>query len=163
VVRGASILIVSYPTPERFPARVIGGDEKSQLAILGTGSLPAGIRVPDLAEPPALQEGTPIVMLQETGSGTHIVSGRLVGERVMDPLGEVLEAAVPRQGEIRGGVLLDPAGRLVGLALATMDGSTDATCRVFAVSARRILEAVERMVRREPGTQRPADVRIAAA
>lgn len=161
VVRNADALVVTFGDGERVPARLLGGDQASQLAILKVSLIPDGIPVPDLAEGAGERAGRAVTMVLKDGSRLRELPGSIVGEKpAVGPLRDVLEVSIPNGVEVQGGILTDSRGTLVGLALASAKGGRPGRQSVLALPSSRIRSAVDRMVRGEPGTEAPQQVNL---
>jgi S1-C subfamily serine protease len=166
VVHGADFVIVSFDGERRSPARVIGRDPVSHLAVLRASFLPENEDYPELAEEQAEVEGAPVGLLCLDDEGRRVVAGTVVGFRPeVGPMKDVLEVAVDGRPGDMGGVLLTEEGQLVGIALATMEPNEAEDLdspRVFALSASRMRAALERMLREAPsGSDRAPEISVA--
>lgn len=161
VVRKADALIVTFHGGQRAPARLLGGDQQSQLAVLKVSFVPEGIAAPDLVEKQDEQAGRPVALFLPDGSRTRELAGSIVGEKPqVGPLRNVLEVTVPDGVEISGGITTNERGALVGLALATTQSDQPGKQSVLILPASRMQVAVGRMVRGEPGTEAPEQANL---
>lgn len=154
VVDGAEMVIVSFRNQARVPARVLGKDAQSKLAVLKVAAVPEGIACPALCGDAAEKSGAAVVLLNLDGKELKSVSGRVVRSgRNVGPLRDVLEVQLEGAPSQVGGVVLDAAGAVVGVPLAVMnDGPTGAT-KLLVLPASQIRLAVDRMLKEGPAAE----------
>lgn len=149
-------LVVTFSNGQAATARLVAGDKQSQLAVLKTSEVPDGIRTPELGGADTEQAGHAVSLVQLDEKHLRVVPGEVVTELdEAGPLHHVLEVQVSAGSEVKGGILLDGNGSLVGLALATAASEKPGRQSVIAVGATRIRQAVGRMQRGGPGVEAP--------
>ena len=133
VVGGAAVLDVWAGGVGWMPARIVGTDAQSDLAVIAVDArLPASAR---WAEADTLHVGQAVVALgyvpgREHGPGPQALPGRLTRlhrslQSALDPTqerdyGDLLECTVPLEPGHSGGPLIDRAGAVVGINTASV-------------------------------------------
>jgi S1-C subfamily serine protease len=165
VVANADSLIVNLGPDSRSPARVIGTDLRSCLAVLKLSYPPANLRFPRLCAGEAEQADAAVVLITMEPGKVRELPGTVMGMRdKVGPLTDVLEVSVHGTPGAMGGVLLNAKGELVGIALATTSaGAAEHETRVLVLPSSRIRAALGRILKGEPGADTPAERPVSVA
>lgn len=155
VVRGASVLEVWVGGIGWLPARMVGTDWQSDLAvILVDVVLPAAARWADVGD---LRVGQAVAALGYTpggdpGEGPEALFGRLTGlhrslQHALDPIqdsyyGDLLESTVRLEEGHSGGPLIDQTGAVVGINTASVAQPSSGRRNGYAIRASAQVQSV---------------------
>jgi S1-C subfamily serine protease len=149
IVSGATAVQVRFPDLREAPARIVGKDEETDLALLDLDIEGIDVDPLELGDSDLVRSGERAVALGnpsglETIAGTGIVSG--AGERVQTATGYVLEDIIrtdaAMEPETSGGPLIGPDGRVIGIT-SQIDGA-DSTIGV-AIPANTIKDVLAQL------------------
>jgi S1-C subfamily serine protease len=153
VVAGAEALEATSPDGRRFPARLLGQDRATDIAVLraeAQGPLPAaelgdsaGLRVGQLA----IAIGNPLGFANTVTAGIVSATGRALPARGGWPIEDLIQTDAALNPGNSGGALADSAGRVIGIATAVIMGAQGLCFAVAADTARLVLAQVLRFGR----------------
>jgi S1-C subfamily serine protease len=153
VAGATSNLTVTFYDGNSYPAKVIGSDPYSDLAVvLGENVPPSEYHSITLVSSSTLKVGQYVVAIGNpyglTGSMTEgIIS--LLGETIQDPtagnfsIANVIQFSAPINPGNSGGVLLNEDGQVVGMTTATVSGSQGIG---FAIPSSTIIEELPSLI-----------------
>jgi serine protease Do len=148
-VAAASDITVTFSDGHTMPARIVGRDDDTDLALLAVDPAELGLTALDLADPARVAVGDPTLALGRSGPGAATVTTGVVSavrKRLADAHGFALDGVVqtdaPFSAEDSGGPLLDAQGRVIGMTGRLDDGTT--TIR-FAVPAAAVAALVPQL------------------
>ncbi|MHC4065887.1 MAG: S1C family serine protease [Planctomycetota bacterium] len=155
VVRNAAVVEVWASCGAWLPARVVGTDSQSDLAVIAVDArLPAAARWADAG---ALRIAQAVVALgytpgRDLGKGPQALRGRLTGlhrslQGALDPTqdryyGDLLQSTVPLEPGHSGGPLIDRTGSVVGINTASVTRRKSGRCSGYAIRASRHIQSV---------------------
>jgi S1-C subfamily serine protease len=122
VVAGATDVSVTFSEDQTVPARVLGKDEETDLALLGVEPAGLDLRPLELGSSAAVQVGDPTVSIgnpygRDRTLTTGVVSARQ--RRITAPSGFSVDNVIQTDGVLSpgnaGGPLLDASGRVIGV------------------------------------------------
>ncbi len=122
VIEGAQKLTVSFGGDKTYPARVIGGDPDTDLAVIKIENPPAGLTVIPLGDSDKLVVGQKVLAIGnpfglDRTLTTGVISGLQRPIRAVN--GRPIDAAIQTDASINpgnsGGPLLDKYGRMIGI------------------------------------------------
>lgn len=132
VAGATSNLTVTFSNGDSYPAKVIGSDPYSDLAIVSSSQAPSSEFVPLSLTSSILLVGDPIVAIGNpyglTGSMTQGIVSQL-GRTIQDPtagnfsIANVIQFSAPINPGNSGGPLLNSNGDVVGITTATVSSS----------------------------------------
>ncbi|MDG6994484.1 MAG: trypsin-like peptidase domain-containing protein [Nitrososphaerota archaeon] len=133
VAGATSNLTVTFSNGDSYPAKVVGSDPYSDLAIVSSSQAPSSEYVPlTLTSSSSLQVGETIVAIGNpyglTGSMTEGIISQL-GRTIQDPtagnfsIANVIQFSAPINPGNSGGPLLNSEGDVVGITTATVSSS----------------------------------------
>ena len=152
VVDGMVNITATFPDGNAYPARVVGTDPYSDLAVVSIVA-PSSEFVPiRIAESTGLQVGQPVFAIGSpyglTGSFTSgVISqlGRTIQEATAGnySVSGIIQFSVPINPGNSGGPLLDASGAVVGITTATVSGSQGLG---FAIPSHTILKELSSLI-----------------
>jgi S1-C subfamily serine protease len=153
VVAGAAAFSVTTAEGRGLPARLIGADPDTDLALLraeGDGALPtaelgdsAALRVGQLA----IAIGNPLGFASTVTAGVVSALGRTLPGRGGRPIEDLLQTDAALNPGNSGGALVDSAGRVIGVTTAIIAGAQGLCFAVAANTARLVLGQLVRFGR----------------
>jgi S1-C subfamily serine protease len=121
VIEGADVLTVSFGGEKTYPAKVVGGDPDTDLAVLQVTGAP-GLKVVPLGDSDHLTVGQKVLAIGNPfGLDRTLTTGVISGlQRPIEARnGRVIEGAIQTDASINpgnsGGPLLDSLGRMIGI------------------------------------------------
>jgi S1-C subfamily serine protease len=122
VIEGADVLTVSFGGEKTYPAKVIGGDPDTDLAVLQVNGAPQGLKMVPLGDSDHLTVGQKVLAIGNPfGLDRTLTTGVISGlQRPIEARnGRVIEGAIQTDASINpgnsGGPLLDSQGRMIGI------------------------------------------------
>ncbi|HVF68798.1 MAG TPA: trypsin-like peptidase domain-containing protein [Pyrinomonadaceae bacterium] len=122
VIEGADVVTVSFGGEKTFPAKVVGGDPDTDLAVLQVNGAPQGLRVVPLGDSDRLTVGQKVLAIGNPfGLDRTLTTGVISGlQRPIEARnGRIIEGAIQTDASINpgnsGGPLLDSQGRMIGI------------------------------------------------
>jgi S1-C subfamily serine protease len=122
VIEGADVVTVSFGGEKTYPAKVIGGDPDTDLAVLQVNGAPQGLKVVPLGDSDRLTVGQKVLAIGNPfGLDRTLTTGVISGlQRPIEARnGRVIEGAIQTDASINpgnsGGPLLDSQGRMIGI------------------------------------------------
>jgi S1-C subfamily serine protease len=152
VVQGVSDLTVTFQNGDAYPAKVVGSDGYSDLAVLNLTAPQSEFHPLKIVSSSALVVGQPVVAIGNpfglSGSMTFgIVSqlGRTISESLAGnfSIADVVQFSAPINPGNSGGPLLDEDGAVVGITTATVESSQGVG---FAIPSDTILSELPSLV-----------------
>ncbi len=149
VIEGAQKLTVSFGGDKTYPARVVGGDPDTDLAVIKIENPPAGLTVVPLGDSDRLTVGQKVLAIGNPfGLDRTLTTGVISG--LQRPIrarnGRPIDAAIQTDASINpgnsGGPLLDKYGRMIGInsqILSPAGGSVGVGFAVPVNIAKRII------------------------
>ena len=129
VVNGVTAIQVTFPDGQIVPARVVGKDQETDLAVLAVDPEGLDLRPLELGDSSAVQAGRPGRSRSATRAGSSRTAGTgriaAAGRRIEAPGGFMSTTAADRRGDragSSGGPLLGADGRVVGVS-TQLDGA----------------------------------------
>lgn len=157
VIEGAQKLSVSFGGDKTYPARVVGGDPDTDLAVIKIDP-PAGLTVVPLGDSDRLTVGQKVLAIGnpfglDRTLTTGVISGlqRPIRSKPMPgaPTGRPIDAAIQTDASINpgnsGGPLLDKYGRMIGInsqILSPAGGSVGVGFAVPVNTAKRVVAQI---------------------
>jgi len=141
VVAGATDVAVTFSDEQTVPARVLGKDEETDLALLGVEPKGLELHPLDLGTSGAVQVGDPTVSIGNPfGRDRTLTTGVVAAKqrRITAPSGFSVDNVIQTDGVLApgnaGGPLLDATGRVIGVnSQITAEGPQGAVGLGFAV------------------------------
>lgn len=122
VIEGADVLTVSFGGEKTYPAKVVGGDPDTDLAVLQVSGVPQGLKVVPLGDSDRLTVGQKVLAIGNPfGLDRTLTTGVISGlQRPIEARnGRIIEGAIQTDASINpgnsGGPLLDSQGRMIGI------------------------------------------------
>jgi S1-C subfamily serine protease len=122
VIEGADVVTVSFGGEKTYPAKVIGGDPDTDLAVLQVNGAPQGLKTVPLGDSDRLTVGQKVLAIGNPfGLDRTLTTGVISGlQRPIEARnGRVIEGAIQTDASINpgnsGGPLLDSQGRMIGI------------------------------------------------
>jgi putative serine protease PepD len=149
VIEGAQRLTVSFGSEKMYPARVIGGDPDTDLAVIKIESPPPGLTVIPLSDSDKLTVGQKVLAIGNPfGLDRTLTTGVISG--LQRPIrarnGRPIDAAIQTDASINpgnsGGPLLDKYGKMIGInsqILSPAGGSVGVGFAVPVNTAKRVI------------------------
>jgi S1-C subfamily serine protease len=122
VIEGADVVTVSFGGEKTYPARVIGGDPDTDLAVLQINGAREALKVVPLGDSDKLSVGQKVLAIGNPfGLDRTLTTGVISG--LQRPIaarnGRIIEGAIQTDASINpgnsGGPLLDSQGRMIGI------------------------------------------------
>jgi len=149
VVEGAQKLTVNFGGEKVYPARVVGGDPDTDLAVIQIDSPPAGLTVVPLGDSDKLSVGQKVLAIGnpfglDRTLTTGVISGlqRPIRARNNRPIDAAIQTDASINPGNSGGPLLDKYGRMIGInsqILSPAGGSVGVGFAVPVNTAKRVL------------------------
>jgi S1-C subfamily serine protease len=165
VIEGASNVTVTFSNGDSYPARVIGSDPQSDLAVISVSSMPTDLPSLTLARSDALQVGDPVVAVGSPYglSGTlttGIISalGRTITEDSTSnqnglTIADILQTSTAINPGNSGGPLVTYGGDVIGITTAGISNSQGLG---FAIPSDTILRELDSLVSSGSYDQHPS-------
>jgi S1-C subfamily serine protease len=122
VIEGADVVTVSFGGEKTYPAKVIGGDPDTDLAVLQVNGASQGLKVVPLGDSDRLTVGQKVLAIGNPfGLDRTLTTGVISGlQRPIEARnGRIIEGAIQTDASINpgnsGGPLLDSQGRMIGI------------------------------------------------
>ncbi len=148
VVHGATELVVSTASGERFPAELVGDDPDTDLAVIRGGS---GVTSVALGSSRRLTVGQPVIAIGNPLGFQHTVTAGVVSalDRAMrSRSGRLIDGVIQTDAALNpgnsGGPLVDSQGQVIGVNTATIVGA-QGIC--FAIGADTAEFVASRLIR----------------
>ncbi|HVF29950.1 MAG TPA: trypsin-like peptidase domain-containing protein [Pyrinomonadaceae bacterium] len=152
VVEGAQRLTVSFGGDKTYPARYIGGDPDTDLAVIKIDSPPAGLAVIPLGDSDKLVVGQKVLAIGnpfglDRTLTTGVISGlqRPIRARNNRPIDAAIQTDASINPGNSGGPLLDKYGRMIGInsqILSPAGGSVGVGFAVPVNTAKRVIPQI---------------------
>ena len=152
VVEGAQRLTVSFGGDKTYPARYVGGDPDTDLAVIKIDSPPAGLAVIPLGDSDALVVGQKVLAIGnpfglDRTLTTGVISGlqRPIRARNNRPIDAAIQTDASINPGNSGGPLLDKFGRMIGInsqILSPAGGSVGVGFAVPVNTAKRVIPQI---------------------
>ena len=153
VIEGADVLTVSFGGEKTYPAKVIGGDPDTDLAVLQVTGAP-GLKVVPLGDSDRLTVGQKVLAIGNPfGLDRTLTTGVISGlQRPIEARnGRVIEGAIQTDASINpgnsGGPLLDSQGRMIGINSQILSPSGGSNGIGFAVPVNIAKRVVPQLIR----------------
>jgi putative serine protease PepD len=150
VIEGAQKLTVSFGGDKNYPARVVGGDPDTDLAVIKIENPPAGLTVVPLGDSEKLVVGQKVLAIGNPfGLDRTLTTGVISGLKrpIRARNGRVIDAAIQTDASINpgnsGGPLLDKYGKMIGInsqILSPAGGSVGVGFAIPVNTAKRIVQ-----------------------
>lgn len=154
VIEGADVLTVSFGGEKTYPAKVIGGDPDTDLAVLQVNGAPQGLKVVPLGDSDRLTVGQKVLAIGNPfGLDRTLTTGVISGlQRPIEARnGRVIEGAIQTDASINpgnsGGPLLDSQGRMIGINSQILSPSGGSNGIGFAVPVNIAKRVVPQLIR----------------
>jgi S1-C subfamily serine protease len=137
VVGTATAATVTSPDGERFDARVVGADARSDIAVLDVDA--DGLPVPDFATTApavgstAIAIGSPFGLDGSVTAGVVSATNRTIGAAGGGPLVDMIQTDAAINPGNSGGALVDARGRVIGINTAIYSRGGDSAGIGFAI------------------------------
>jgi S1-C subfamily serine protease len=122
VIEGADVVTVSFGGEKTYPAKVVGGDPDTDLAVLQVNGAREALRVVPLGDSDRLTVGQKVLAIGNPfGLDRTLTTGVISGlQRPIEARnGRIIEGAIQTDASINpgnsGGPLLDSQGRMIGI------------------------------------------------
>ena len=140
VVETAAVASVEFPDGQLIPARVIGSDVQSDVALLQLSQLPKGISPAILGDSDKVEVGDQIFVIGAPfGIGQTLTAGHLSGRHRLNKnengAVEFLQTDAAINGGNSGGPMFDMDGRVIGIVSTMMSHSGGSEGLAFATAA----------------------------
>lgn len=152
VIEGAQKLTVNFGGDKQYPARVIGGDPDTDLAVIRIENPPANLPVVPLGDSDHLTVGQKVLAIGnpfglDRTLTTGVISGlqRPIRSKPMPgaPTGRPIDAAIQTDASINpgnsGGPLLDKYGKMIGVNSQIISGASNVGFAIPINIAKRIV------------------------
>ncbi len=153
VIEGADILTVSFGGEKTYPARLVGGDPDTDLAVLQVTGAP-GLKVVPLGDSDRLTVGQKVLAIGNPfGLDRTLTTGVISGlQRPIEARnGRIIEGAIQTDASINpgnsGGPLLDSQGRMIGINSQILSPSGASNGIGFAVPVNIAKRVVPQLIR----------------
>jgi len=140
VVETAAVASVEFPDGQLIPARVIGSDVQSDVALLQLSQLPKGISPAILGDSDKVEVGDQIFVIGAPfGIGQTLTAGHLSGRHRLNKnengAVEFLQTDAAINGGNSGGPMFDMDGHVIGIVSTMMSHSGGSEGLAFATAA----------------------------
>jgi S1-C subfamily serine protease len=153
VIEGADVLTVSFGGEKTYPARLVGGDPDTDLAVLQVTGAP-GLKVVPLGDSDHLTVGQKVLAIGNPfGLDRTLTTGVISGlQRPIEARnGRIIEGAIQTDASINpgnsGGPLLDSQGRMIGINSQILSPSGASNGIGFAVPVNIAKRVVPQLIR----------------
>ena len=144
VVQGASSIRVGFNGGVSYPARIVGADPSSDLAVIRVEAPVAALHPLTFDDASAIRVGDPVYAIGNPfGLDRTMTAGIVSATRrdIQSPNGRTIPNAIQTDAPINhgnsGGPLLDARGRVIGVNAQIQGGTVDANVGIgFAISGR---------------------------
>jgi S1-C subfamily serine protease len=141
VVQGARQIRVAFSSGASFPAKVVGGDPSTDIAVVRVNAPASALHPLALGNSAALQVGDPVYAIGNPFGLERTMTAGIVsatGRAIQAPNGLTIPGAIQTDAAINhgnsGGPLLDRYGRVVGINAQIEGGTVDANVGIgFAI------------------------------
>lgn len=154
VIEGADVLTVSFGGEKTYPAKLVGGDPDTDLAVLQVNGAPQGLKVVPLGDSDRLTVGQKVLAIGNPfGLDRTLTTGVISGlQRPIEARnGRIIEGAIQTDASINpgnsGGPLLDSQGRMIGINSQILSPSGASSGIGFAVPANIAKRVVPQLIR----------------
>jgi S1-C subfamily serine protease len=153
VASGAEALLVATAEGRRFPARLLGDDPETDLALLRAetdAALPAATLGDSAALRPgqlAIAIGNPLGFSSTVTAGVVSALGRTLGGRNGRPIEDLIQTDAALNPGNSGGALVDSRGEVIGINTAMIGGAQGLCFAVASNTARLVLGQLVRFGR----------------
>jgi S1-C subfamily serine protease len=149
VIEGADTVTVSFGGEKTYPARIVGGDPDTDLAVLQVNAPSAALKVVPMGDSDHLSVGQKVLAIGNPfGLDRTLTSGIISGLQrpIQARNGRIIEGAIQTDASINpgnsGGPLLDSQGRMIGInsqILSPAGGSVGVGFAIPVSIARRVV------------------------
>src|SRR5215212_704508 len=153
VIEGADVVTVSFGGEKTYPARLVGGDPDTDLAVLQVTGAP-GLKVVPLGDSDRLTVGQKVLAIGNPfGLDRTLTTGVISGlQRPIEARnGRIIEGAIQTDASINpgnsGGPLLDSQGRMIGINSQILSPSGASNGIGFAVPVNIAKRVVPQLIR----------------
>ena len=154
VIEGADVVTVSFGGEKTYPAKVVGGDADTDLAVLQVNGAPQGLKVVPLGDSDRLTVGQKVLAIGNPfGLDRTLTTGVISGlQRPIEARnGRIIEGAIQTDASINpgnsGGPLLDSQGRMIGINSQILSPSGASNGIGFAVPVNIAKRVVPQLIR----------------
>jgi len=154
VIEGADVVTVSFGGEKTYPAKVVGGDPDTDLAVLQVNGAPQGLKVVPLGDSDRLTVGQKVLAIGNPfGLDRTLTTGVISGlQRPIEARnGRIIEGAIQTDASINpgnsGGPLLDSQGRMIGINSQILSPSGASSGIGFAVPVNIAKRVVPQLIR----------------
>ena len=154
VIEGADVVTVSFGGEKTYPAKVVGGDADTDLAVLQVNGAPQGLKVVPLGDSDRLTVGQKVLAIGNPfGLDRTLTTGVISGlQRPIEARnGRIIEGAIQPDASINpgnsGGPLLDSQGRMIGINSQILSPSGASNGIGFAVPVNIAKRVVPQLIR----------------
>jgi S1-C subfamily serine protease len=165
VVEGAVNETVTFADGDAYPAKVLGSDAQSDLAVLSITPMPSGLTPLTLASSDTLQVGEPVVAVGSPyglsgtlTTGVISATGRTITEDSStnqngQTIADIIQTSTAINPGNSGGPLLTYGGEVIGITTA---GITNSQGLGFAIPSDTIMREIVQLVTSGSYTQHPS-------
>jgi putative serine protease PepD len=154
VVAGASGIRVGFGGGSTFPAKVVGADPSSDLAVVRVDASASALHPMAFASSSAVQPGDPVYAIGNPFGLDRTMTAGIVsatGRDIQAPNGLTIPNSIQTDAPINhgnsGGPLLDAAGRVVGVNAQIEGGTVDANVGVgFAIPSDTVRSVARQLI-----------------
>jgi S1-C subfamily serine protease len=154
VIEGADVVTVSFGGEKTYPAKVVGGDPDTDLAVLQVNGAREALRVVPLGDSDRLTVGQKVLAIGNPfGLDRTLTTGVISGlQRPIEARnGRIIEGAIQTDASINpgnsGGPLLDSQGRMIGINSQILSPSGASSGIGFAVPVNIAKRVVPQLIR----------------
>lgn len=156
VVRGAQTIEVSFSDNESMPARIVGTDPSSDLAVLKVRAAARALRPLELGNSDAVEVGDAVIAIGNPLGNFRSVTAGIVSalnRPLSSPNGfqidDVIQTDAPINSGNSGGPLLSNRGEVIGVNTAIQTGQTGASGNIgigFAVPVNTVRDVASELI-----------------
>jgi S1-C subfamily serine protease len=154
VIEGADVVTVCFGGEKTYPAKVVGGDADTDLAVLQVNGAPQGLKTVPLGDSDRLTVGQKVLAIGNPfGLDRTLTTGVISGlQRPIEARnGRIIEGAIQTDASINpgnsGGPLLDSQGRMIGINSQILSPSGASNGIGFAVPVNIAKRVVPQLIR----------------
>jgi S1-C subfamily serine protease len=133
----AAGLEVSFSSDERLPARIVGLDPSTDLAVLQVRARSRALTPVALGNSDVVKVGDPVVAI-----GNPLGEGRAITAGIVSAINRVIQTDAALNRSDSGGPLLNPSGQAIGLS----SGSQTADGSAFAIPINTVKNAAAQLI-----------------